>query len=304
MSRSISQVLAYRHDEVAAVASSLRADSLACERVTRGIREDCAGALDGLAGESIEAANQVTEQFSRRLFDLGDELCRLADVLEALSVDIDTGRTRILAARDDAESAGCTVHDRGDVDPPRGADGVTIQSARLCEQAIKESLDLVADAEDRTAREILRTPSTPWISLHEENWDPRSAIAGTAIEIQTDPLAGLLKASDPSDAIARNLARGIPVAGTAMGLTIGVVSAPDGEPMTETLVAETIGTGTALVAGAVVAGGVSGAMKGATIGTVVPGVGNAVGAIGGVWIGGLAGYLSAGAVREVFDGIR
>lgn len=305
MSLTISAVRSWDLETVATQISHLKRDDEVFRDSAGAVRTAAGSRLDGLEGDTVTTSSRHCGAIARDLTVLARQSERLATILDAFLQEALVYRPRLLAGVDAAAAEAFSVADDGSVRQPAligDPEAVAGTHSRNAEKAIgyqDEIMRLLRELEDHDleAANALNLMSMsesydyyPY-SIGPTRYDPRTAAASTAIRTEF----GLLHdAAEYFDAASR-VTRALPVVGTGMELGVGVATAPEDEPLVDTLAAESSGiAATALTAG----------IAGAAAGSVVPGIGTAAGLVGGVAAGFLVGPRATEVAREQLAGLR
>lgn len=305
MSLTISAVRSWDLDTVTDQIRHLQRDDGVFRESAGAVRNAVESQLHGLEGGTVTTSSRHCGAIARDLTILARKSERLASILDAFLQQALHHRPRLLAEVDAAMAEAFSVADDGSVRQPAligDPEAVAGAHIRNAEQAIGYQDEIMRLLRELESHDLEAANALNLMSMSESydyypysttptRYDPRTAAASTTIRTEF----GLLNEAAEYFDVASSATRALPVVGSATELAIGVATAPEDEPLVHTLAAE----GSGLAATAVSAGAV-----GAAAGSVVPGIGTAVGLVGGVAAGLTVGPRVTEAAREQLAGLR
>lgn len=289
----VSDALSWQVDDAESRLSAVRAGITATNDVADRLRDDAERVLDGMEGQSVDAARTSVQDLRRRTFALGDDLRSTANPLSSFARSVAIHRDRLRASVEAVLRQGATVAEDGSVVCPPDMEANRVRELRELEVTIEDALRAIDSLDVETADKLTRLYET--IADHSNNADLRTTVAGVVINAMTGPLGDLIRAGDDGLPGTRAVAKGLGPFGSALGLAASIAGAPNDEPMSETLIAE----GGGFVAGLAMAAG-----YGAAAGSVVPGAGTVAGAAFGIILTAGASFVTSSLVRDHFDDQR
>lgn len=293
----VSDALAWQVDDAESRLITVRAGITVTNDVADQLRDDAERVLDGMEGQSVDAARTSVQDLRRRTFALGDDLRSTANPLSSFARSVAIHRDRLQAGVEAVLRQGATVAEDGSVVCPPDMEAARMRELREFEVTIKDALRAIDSLDVETADTLTRLYET--IADHSNNVDAKTITVGVVNAVMTEPLAAAIAAGDDGLRSTRVVAKGLGPFGSALSFVAGVYGAPEDEPLTETLAAEGAGLGAGLAAsivGSAVAGGLAG--------SIVPGAGTVAGVLGGIVLGTIASAKASTHLRDRFDDQR
>lgn len=297
MTVGVTDVLLWKLDSIETAARAVRTDATTIEEQGGKLRSDAERTFERMSGATIDAAREATGAAVNRSVTLNDQLTEAADILSNFARNAEVPQQRLRNEVASVRESGAVVAEDGAITPPPDADPSTIENLQTSADIVTSHLDSLRRLDHEAATALNDLSAT--VADYSNNADPATTVVGVIHTAMTGAVSeGIDKLGDGSN-LAKNASRAMGPLGNLLSFATGVVGAPDDEPLHETLTAE----GGGAIAG--IAGTVAGAaVTGAAVGSVVPGLGTAAGAVGGLLIGAGSSFMASRFIRDRFDDER